>query len=229
MSVWRLGKDMWHASVSLRSAFSMIACISYLKVNPHSPVIRGEPVPAPLHHRSLTDPDVLSVIFCVCVCCVLRLKESDEWKICFNVYQPDSVVDFKKSNPGNRTPACVCAGKRRVCTLYWFTGSNEHLKHHSDCGWMDVLWYLVTVVIWINQLIIVLSIVQSNIKWQNALHLNVLSKVIINQNHWNLMIWWWLIHISVCFLTLIKAAIMWQQTHRGPVVIRAGQENLFSH
>ena len=32
--------------------------------------------------------------------CLLRLKESDEWGICFSVYQPDSVADFKKSNPG---------------------------------------------------------------------------------------------------------------------------------
>ncbi|XP_012710354.2 tRNA-splicing endonuclease subunit Sen54 isoform X1 [Fundulus heteroclitus] len=39
-----------------------------------------------------------------------RLKGSEEWRICFNVYQPDSVADFKKSNPGKPyTRMCVCS------------------------------------------------------------------------------------------------------------------------
>ncbi|KAG7238959.1 hypothetical protein INR49_030510 [Caranx melampygus] len=39
-----------------------------------------------------------------------RLKGSEEWKICFNVYQPDSVADFKKSNPGKPySRMCVCS------------------------------------------------------------------------------------------------------------------------
>ncbi|XP_023269524.1 tRNA-splicing endonuclease subunit Sen54 [Seriola lalandi dorsalis] len=39
-----------------------------------------------------------------------RLKGSDEWKICFNVYQPDSVADFKKSKPGKPySRMCVCS------------------------------------------------------------------------------------------------------------------------
>uniref|UniRef100_A0A665TP89 tRNA-splicing endonuclease subunit Sen54 N-terminal domain-containing protein n=1 Tax=Echeneis naucrates TaxID=173247 RepID=A0A665TP89_ECHNA len=39
-----------------------------------------------------------------------RLKGSDEWKICFNVYQPDTVADFKKSNPGKPySRMCVCS------------------------------------------------------------------------------------------------------------------------
>ncbi|KAM4716531.1 tRNA-splicing endonuclease subunit Sen54 [Anableps anableps] len=39
-----------------------------------------------------------------------RLKGSAEWRICFNVYQPDSVADFKKSNPGKPyTHMCVCS------------------------------------------------------------------------------------------------------------------------
>ncbi|XP_013865712.1 tRNA-splicing endonuclease subunit Sen54 [Austrofundulus limnaeus] len=39
-----------------------------------------------------------------------RLKGSDEWRICFNVYQPDSVSNFKKSSPGQPyTRMCVCS------------------------------------------------------------------------------------------------------------------------
>ncbi|KAF3699752.1 tRNA-splicing endonuclease subunit Sen54 tRNA-intron endonuclease Sen54 [Channa argus] len=39
-----------------------------------------------------------------------RLKGSDEWRICFNVYQPDTVADFKKSNPGKPySRLCVCS------------------------------------------------------------------------------------------------------------------------
>ncbi|XP_068581857.1 tRNA-splicing endonuclease subunit Sen54 [Cebidichthys violaceus] len=39
-----------------------------------------------------------------------RLKDSDEWRIRFNVYQPDSVADFKKSNPGKPySRMCVCS------------------------------------------------------------------------------------------------------------------------
>ncbi|XP_062294673.1 tRNA-splicing endonuclease subunit Sen54 isoform X1 [Scomber scombrus] len=39
-----------------------------------------------------------------------RLKGSDEWRICFNVYQPDMVADFKKSNPGKPySRMCVCS------------------------------------------------------------------------------------------------------------------------
>ncbi|XP_047214279.1 tRNA-splicing endonuclease subunit Sen54-like isoform X1 [Girardinichthys multiradiatus] len=39
-----------------------------------------------------------------------RLKCSEEWRICFNVYQPDSVADFKKSNPGKPySRMCVCS------------------------------------------------------------------------------------------------------------------------
>ncbi|XP_020502930.2 tRNA-splicing endonuclease subunit Sen54 isoform X1 [Labrus bergylta] len=39
-----------------------------------------------------------------------RLKGSDKWRICFNVYQPDTVADFKKSNPGKpHSRMCVCS------------------------------------------------------------------------------------------------------------------------
>ncbi|KAM3863985.1 LOW QUALITY PROTEIN: tRNA-splicing endonuclease subunit Sen54 [Diretmus argenteus] len=39
-----------------------------------------------------------------------RLKGSDEWRICFDVYQPDTVADFKKSNPGKPySRMCVCS------------------------------------------------------------------------------------------------------------------------
>ncbi|XP_069021606.1 tRNA-splicing endonuclease subunit Sen54 [Embiotoca jacksoni] len=39
-----------------------------------------------------------------------NLKAPDEWRVCFNVYQPDSVADFKKSNPGKPdTRMCVCS------------------------------------------------------------------------------------------------------------------------
>ncbi|XP_074552775.1 tRNA-splicing endonuclease subunit Sen54 [Halichoeres trimaculatus] len=39
-----------------------------------------------------------------------RLKGSDQWKICFNVYQPDTVSGFKKSNPGKPyARMCVCS------------------------------------------------------------------------------------------------------------------------
>ncbi|XP_047427068.1 tRNA-splicing endonuclease subunit Sen54 [Mugil cephalus] len=39
-----------------------------------------------------------------------RLKGSDEWRICFNVYQPDTVADFKKSSPGKPySRMCVCS------------------------------------------------------------------------------------------------------------------------
>ncbi|KAK5913527.1 hypothetical protein CgunFtcFv8_008050 [Champsocephalus gunnari] len=39
-----------------------------------------------------------------------RLQASDEWRISFNVYQPDTVADFKKSNPGKPyTRMCVCS------------------------------------------------------------------------------------------------------------------------
>lgn len=38
------------------------------------------------------------------------LQGSDEWRICFNVYQPDTVADFKKSNPGKPySRMCVCS------------------------------------------------------------------------------------------------------------------------
>ncbi|CAG02239.1 unnamed protein product [Tetraodon nigroviridis] len=38
------------------------------------------------------------------------MKASDQWRICFNVYQPDSAADFKKSNPGKPyTRMCVCS------------------------------------------------------------------------------------------------------------------------
>ncbi|KAE8282753.1 tRNA-splicing endonuclease subunit Sen54 SEN54-like protein [Larimichthys crocea] len=39
-----------------------------------------------------------------------RLKASAEWRICFNVYQPDTVADFKKSSPGKPySRMCVCS------------------------------------------------------------------------------------------------------------------------
>ncbi|CAM9343969.1 unnamed protein product [Lampetra planeri] len=39
-----------------------------------------------------------------------RLKGSAEWRICFNVYQPDAVADFKKSSPGKPySRICVCS------------------------------------------------------------------------------------------------------------------------
>ncbi|XP_029946505.1 tRNA-splicing endonuclease subunit Sen54 isoform X2 [Salarias fasciatus] len=39
-----------------------------------------------------------------------RLKASDEWRISFNVYQPDTVADFKKSRPGKpHCRVCVCS------------------------------------------------------------------------------------------------------------------------
>ncbi|KAM7371492.1 hypothetical protein PAMP_008729 [Pampus punctatissimus] len=39
-----------------------------------------------------------------------RLKSSDKWRICFNVYQPDTVADFKKRNPGKPySRMCVCS------------------------------------------------------------------------------------------------------------------------
>ncbi|XP_068434736.1 tRNA-splicing endonuclease subunit Sen54 isoform X2 [Clinocottus analis] len=37
------------------------------------------------------------------------LEDSGEWPICFNVYQPDLVADFKKSSPGKAyARVCVC-------------------------------------------------------------------------------------------------------------------------
>ncbi|XP_061703037.1 tRNA-splicing endonuclease subunit Sen54 isoform X2 [Syngnathoides biaculeatus] len=39
-----------------------------------------------------------------------RLKASDVWRICFSVYQPDTVANFKKSNPGKPfARMCVCS------------------------------------------------------------------------------------------------------------------------
>ncbi|RVE70063.1 hypothetical protein OJAV_G00083500 [Oryzias javanicus] len=39
-----------------------------------------------------------------------RLSGSDPWRISFNVYQPDSAADFKKSNPGRPyARMCVCS------------------------------------------------------------------------------------------------------------------------
>ncbi|XP_026864909.2 tRNA-splicing endonuclease subunit Sen54 isoform X2 [Electrophorus electricus] len=39
-----------------------------------------------------------------------RLPWSDKWRICFNVYQPDTVAEFKKSHPGKPyTRLCVCS------------------------------------------------------------------------------------------------------------------------
>ncbi|XP_076609609.1 tRNA-splicing endonuclease subunit Sen54 isoform X2 [Chaetodon auriga] len=38
------------------------------------------------------------------------IKGSDEWTLCFNVYQPDTVADFKKSSPGKPyARMCVCS------------------------------------------------------------------------------------------------------------------------
>ncbi|XP_035470807.2 tRNA-splicing endonuclease subunit Sen54 isoform X2 [Scophthalmus maximus] len=40
-----------------------------------------------------------------------RLTGSDEWRLCFSVYQPDTVAEFKKSNPGKPySRICVCRG-----------------------------------------------------------------------------------------------------------------------
>ncbi|XP_051571593.1 tRNA-splicing endonuclease subunit Sen54-like [Myxocyprinus asiaticus] len=40
----------------------------------------------------------------------LEMTQSDQWKISFNVYQPDTVAEFKKSNPGKPyTHMCVCS------------------------------------------------------------------------------------------------------------------------
>ncbi|XP_072550363.1 tRNA-splicing endonuclease subunit Sen54 isoform X2 [Salminus brasiliensis] len=39
-----------------------------------------------------------------------KLPQSDQWRIVFNVYQPDTVADFRKSHPGNPyTRMCVCS------------------------------------------------------------------------------------------------------------------------
>ncbi|CAJ1075575.1 tRNA-splicing endonuclease subunit Sen54 [Xyrichtys novacula] len=39
-----------------------------------------------------------------------RVKASDQWRIRFNVYQPDTVADFKKTNPGRPyCRMCVCS------------------------------------------------------------------------------------------------------------------------
>ncbi|KAF0021987.1 hypothetical protein F2P81_025760 [Scophthalmus maximus] len=39
-----------------------------------------------------------------------RLTGSDEWRLCFSVYQPDTVAEFKKSNPGKPySRICVCS------------------------------------------------------------------------------------------------------------------------
>nr|XP_019949967.1 PREDICTED: tRNA-splicing endonuclease subunit Sen54 [Paralichthys olivaceus] len=39
-----------------------------------------------------------------------RLKGSEEWRICFSVYQPDSVAEFKKNSPGKPSShMCVCS------------------------------------------------------------------------------------------------------------------------
>uniref|UniRef100_A0A3Q2CJE1 tRNA splicing endonuclease subunit 54 n=1 Tax=Cyprinodon variegatus TaxID=28743 RepID=A0A3Q2CJE1_CYPVA len=52
----------------------------------------------------ITQEEWMSFVF------LLRLKGSEEWRICFNVYQPDSVADFKKSNPGKPySRMCVCS------------------------------------------------------------------------------------------------------------------------
>ncbi|KAK6311946.1 hypothetical protein J4Q44_G00176100 [Coregonus suidteri] len=38
------------------------------------------------------------------------LKGSEEWRICFNIYQPDTVAEFKKSTPGKPySRMCVCS------------------------------------------------------------------------------------------------------------------------
>ncbi|XP_064843849.1 tRNA-splicing endonuclease subunit Sen54 isoform X1 [Oncorhynchus masou masou] len=38
------------------------------------------------------------------------LKGSEEWRICFNIYQPDTVAEFKKSAPGKPySRMCVCS------------------------------------------------------------------------------------------------------------------------
>ncbi|KAM9843362.1 tRNA-splicing endonuclease subunit Sen54 [Aulostomus maculatus] len=47
-----------------------------------------------------------------------RLKASDEWKISFTVYQPDTVADFKKSKPGKPfSHLCVCSFQGAVPDL----------------------------------------------------------------------------------------------------------------
>ncbi|XP_061906294.1 tRNA-splicing endonuclease subunit Sen54 isoform X1 [Entelurus aequoreus] len=41
---------------------------------------------------------------------VSSIKASDQWRISFSVYQPDTVADFKKSNPGKPyVRMCVCS------------------------------------------------------------------------------------------------------------------------
>uniref|UniRef100_A0A8C7NUV6 TSEN54 tRNA splicing endonuclease subunit n=1 Tax=Oncorhynchus mykiss TaxID=8022 RepID=A0A8C7NUV6_ONCMY len=42
--------------------------------------------------------------------CLLSLKGSEEWRICFNIYQPDTVTEFKKSALGKPySRMCVCS------------------------------------------------------------------------------------------------------------------------
>uniref|UniRef100_A0A3Q2X0W8 TSEN54 tRNA splicing endonuclease subunit n=1 Tax=Haplochromis burtoni TaxID=8153 RepID=A0A3Q2X0W8_HAPBU len=53
--------------------------------------------------------DAVSIVQDDLVLCPLRLKDADDWRICFNVYQPNTVADFKKSNPGKPySRMCVC-------------------------------------------------------------------------------------------------------------------------
>ncbi|XP_015234890.1 PREDICTED: tRNA-splicing endonuclease subunit Sen54 [Cyprinodon variegatus] len=79
-----------------------------LSANSHHVISRNFPVHQIIQsiqvNGCITQEEWMSFVF------LLRLKGSEEWRICFNVYQPDSVADFKKSNPGKPySRMCVCS------------------------------------------------------------------------------------------------------------------------
>uniref|UniRef100_A0A3B5MLJ4 tRNA-splicing endonuclease subunit Sen54 N-terminal domain-containing protein n=1 Tax=Xiphophorus couchianus TaxID=32473 RepID=A0A3B5MLJ4_9TELE len=68
-----------------------------------------QPLHDPTRPISTGDTSTINSIFFLSFT-FLSIIGSEEWRICFNVYQPDSVADFKKSNPGKPyARMCVCS------------------------------------------------------------------------------------------------------------------------
>ncbi|XP_075897527.1 tRNA-splicing endonuclease subunit Sen54 isoform X2 [Nelusetta ayraudi] len=74
------------------------------------------------------------------------IKEWDEWRICFSVYQPDTVADFRKSSPGKPyARVCVCSfdgpvpDLRAVKLLTFQSGDVPVVFAVVDCG--DLSFY----------------------------------------------------------------------------------------
>lgn len=96
--------------------------------------------PSSRSHRTalLTSRSCLLLIYCLwlpsqrrCAFCLFSIKDSDEWRICFSVYQPDTVADFRKSSPGKPyARVCVCRSAMSPSVGLGFASLSTHNLTH---------------------------------------------------------------------------------------------------